>query len=618
MRYAGCKLLRDGYQVGARVILFLVITSLPAHGQVTTQQIPLSPGWNAVFLEVTPEESSCAAVFAGLPVASVWRWMPKTSTVQFVEDPSSLAPEHPDWLVYFPASSDEHALSTLHVIHGGRPYLVRLRGALPATLSVKGQPAIQSLKWQADSFNFVGFSVSGSQGPTFQSFFGSSTAHAGQNMYRLNTQGRWEQITNPGTARLERSRAYWVYCQGHSAFQGPLHVLVDQGRVLDFSDVLVESSVHLKNESALSKNYTLTLGDSESPDSTVFPARAGAVALSYWKADYANDDVGWRDFDSPLVLNVGAGKTQQLRLAVRRTDLAPYMVKSAADDHSYQSLLWVEDGAGIRLVIPVSARGLQRAAEKASGTDLRAGLWAGSVTLDKVTEHVPLLASEGPQPTASEFQFKVLVHVDAQGLPRLLRQVTQLWRPGTYMPDPEDPELNIVDRPGEFVLFTDLEKIDEYINADKVQGAVLRDGTPVGRRLSTSIFGFDAPLALAGVFPRPENPASVVSGTVVLDYNDPLNPFMHRYHPDHNNLKPDYATMLDEGIESWTVIRHLTFEFTENDPEYPEGALAGWGDTQLGGIYTEVLEGLHRHNITVQGTFRLRRVSNVAQIDPDL
>ena len=156
------------------------------------------------------------------------------------------------------------------------------------------------------------------------------------------------------------------------------------------------------------------------------------------------------------------------------------------------------------------------------------------------------------------------------------------------------------------------------MNAEKVEGAVLRDGTPAGRRLSTSIFGFNEPLVLTGTLPTSQHPITSLSGTTTLDFDDPLNPFKHKYHPDHNNLKPDYETMLDEGIESWTVVRYLTFEFTAGDPELPEGAQIGWGDNQIGGVYTEVLEGLHRDAITTQGIFRLRRVSNVSELDPEL
>lgn len=603
---------------GLLILLAVCATGSVASAQLTTQNISLSPGWNAVYMEVQPEQRACDAVFRGLPVESVWMWSPKTTTHQFVDDPAQLAPDHPDWLVYFPSPAEEAPLTTLMSVLGGRPYLVKVRGALPAILTVKGQPALQSVKWQGDSFNFVGFSVAEDQGPTFQEFFAPSSAHTGQAMYRLSTQGRWVRIATPATTRLEHNKAYWVFCEGPSTYQGPVHVYVDQGRSVNFSDILVESHLHIKNETTSSKNITLQLNDSENPDTADFPERAGGVALSWWKKDYDGGDVGWRNLDSAVTVSVAAGATETVRLAVRRADFPAYTPANPDADATYQSLLSVSDGVGFAMVAPVTARGLQTTADKADGVPMRAGLWVGNVTVNKVSEHVPGAVNPEPQPTASEFQFKVLLHVDSTGAVRLLQQVTQLWKPGTLIADPDNPGMEIMDTPGEYVLFTDYEKINTYLDANKIEGAVLRDGAPVGRRISTSVFSFSEPLLLAGAFPTPETPVSSVTGTVTLDYDDPLNPFKHRYHPDHNNLREDYATPLDEGIESWTIDRHLAFDFTETDPEFPEGAQSGWGDSEIGGIYTETLEGLHRDAITTQGSFRIRRVSNVAELDPDL
>ena len=56
------------------LIIALLAGTWSSFGQWTTQTISLQPGWNAVFLEIQPEPSESDAVFAGLPVESVWRW----------------------------------------------------------------------------------------------------------------------------------------------------------------------------------------------------------------------------------------------------------------------------------------------------------------------------------------------------------------------------------------------------------------------------------------------------------------------------------------------------------------------------------------------------------------
>jgi len=89
------------------------------------------------------------------------------------------------------------------------------------------------------------------------------------------------------------------------------------------------------------------------------------------------------------------------------------------------------------------------------------------------------------------------------------------------------------------------------------------------------------------------------SCNVVLSFDDPLNPFQHAYHPDHDNLDARFAQKLPEGRESFTVSRQLQIQFTETDPA--NLGLAGWGDTQLGGVYQETIVGLPQESSVPAG-----------------
>ena len=55
---------------------------------------------------------------------------------------------------------------------------------------------------------------------------------------------------------------------------------------------------------------------------------------------------------------------------------------------------------------------------------------------------------------------------------------------------------------------------------------------------------------MTGRFPPISEPrvASVASCDVILDCDDPLNPFKHRYHPDHDN-RDEFYDPLPEGDE---------------------------------------------------------------------
>src|SRR5262249_15954638 len=160
-----------------------------------------------------------------------------------------------------------------------------------------------------------------------------------------------------------------------------------------------------------------------------------------------------------------------------------------------------------------------------------------------------------------------------------------------------------VNQPGRYVLVTDDRLIPGF------SGAALRDGQRVARRFSSTGFAFRSPLGMSGTGDFGAG-GSVFSCTTVLDFDDPLNPFKHPYHPDHDNLDDRYAQKLPEGVESFTVTRQIQLQFTAADPDGL--TIAGWGDNQLGGVYRETLTGLHTSALYLQGTFRLQQASRVA------
>ena len=143
-------------------------------------------------------------------------------------------------------------------------------------------------------------------------------------------------------------------------------------------------------------------------------------------------------------------------------------------------------------------------------------------------------------------------------------------------------------------------------NARPVTGAALHDGQPVGRRISSVAFAFDTPLPQVV---DPENMddnmfgAGSVKFNLTVEKDAALNPFIHQYHPDHDNYDPRYNEQLDDGRESFSFTRALTLTFEASDPEGLN--LPGWGDTLLGGTYQETLSGVHRQDIYTSGTFRL-------------
>jgi len=606
---------------GCLLLFALGCGSPAAFAQWVTQTITLNPGWNAVYLEVQPANSDCDAVFAGIPVESVWAWNRRFSSVQFIQDANQLVPGQPDWLVYLPSDQPARATRNLFAVQGARAYLIKLKsGAGATTWNVLGQPTVRQIDWLPNSLNFVGFPVAPGGAPTFQSFFSGSTAHAGQPVYRLNASGRWQLISSPATNALRAGEALWVYCLGASTFSGPVQLTLEQRDGLLYGRILTEQTLRIKNNSASVRSFTVQELPSHIPTDTNSPVLAGAVPLSYYKIDAANHQFGWITLPSQLQkLNMQPGEEWVLRLEVNRPLMADFVPPPNHNGVLYQSILNLSDDTGIRYLISVSAEGVKTYASTASAVrqigkadagappDPRAGLWVGSAAIDKVSQPAGITSPANPVPVGSPFQFRLIVHVDNDGKVRLLQKVLQMFKPGTLKPDPNDPSKNVIDRPGRYVLVTDDSLVANFT------GATLRDGQPVARRLSSAAFSFSQPVLFSG---NSGFGAGTFTGLVNLDYDDPLNPFKHRYHPDHDNLDERFEKKVPEGLESFSVARQIEMEFTAQDPDHL--TIAGWGDNQLGGNYRETFAGLHRDAIHISGTFRLTRASTIGVLNDGL
>lgn len=594
-----------------------------AMAQWTTQTISLRPGWNAVHLEVQPEPGDCDTAFARFPIESAWMWNRRHVPVQFIQDTNTLVPGNPDWLAYLPPTHPSADQTSLFRLLGGKCYMIKMPNTgAPMNWVILGRPVVAPAVWVTDSFNLAGFSVDAQSPPTYAAFFGPSAAHKNSTIYRLRIDGYWEPVPLPSINPMSSGRAIWLRCQGFSTYQGPIQIVLEQSTGLPFGRVLNEQTLVIRNASTATQSLVVRqLPSSTPPADPAFPPLAGEVPLAYW---YSSESAPghWTNLPATLTRSgMAAGAEWRLRLAVRRQDMTPPPSNGGGLEPLYQSLLEVTSSPGSsRHLIPVSAYGIQRSpsaqpsfagarAQSSSSDVLHAGLWIGSAVIDKVNQ--PALAGnpDTPLPAKYEFQFRLILHVDGSGKARLLQKVIQMWKDGTYKPDPDDPGKTIVDEPGRFVLLTDETLASAY------SGAALRDGQPVGRRFSTAAFGFPQPLPMTRIGEFGAD-GSILECTNLLDYRDPLNPFVHRYHPDHDNLNGSYMTTLEPGMESPTITRAIALEFTAEDPDNLQ--LAGWGSSQLGGHYRETITGLHQVPLRVQGTFRIHLASSVTQLNDGL
>lgn len=560
--------------------LCLAVGSSAGAQELQEQVFVLSPGWNAVYLEIQPEPAEIEAALAGVPVSSVWTWRSGIRPQQYVRDPSENLPRIDGWFGYFPPSRPESVLNNLFTFEAGRAYLIRLEGDAPVTWHVAGRAALHTVRWESDSFNLVGFDVDPDRPPTLGEYFAPSGAHDGQPVYSFGADGSWHLVADPYSTPIVPGAAYWVYCKGTSSYQGPLAVDGLDLNGLDLSASLTSLTLSLRNELAVDVDVAFSRGN-------------GSVPLVVRRADPVTTTPSWPALPSGYTMEVAAGGSGQITLGVRRAQLST--------SEAWETLQ-IGNGLGVRLLIPVHVAALHAppAGKSARAAAVPyAGLWVGTVRVNRVSQAQE--AGTEPTPTGQSFPLRFILHVDAGGTVRLLKEVVRMWQDGTTRPDPENPGYQITDTPGHYVLVTDESLFDRF------KGVTLRDGQLVGERIATVAYDFDGTeLRLLGSVGL----SDALDGTLVLPVGFRTNPFYQRYHPDHDNLD---AQFLNFKAESYEITRQIHWRFEADDPGGVDDP--AWGSDLLGGTYSETITGLHRNPIFVAGPFRMRRVSAVAELN---
>ncbi|KPA15655.1 conserved hypothetical protein, secreted [Candidatus Magnetomorum sp. HK-1] len=202
-------------------LVFIMVPVMALAGKTVTQTIHLNTGWNAIFLEVFPDEPNPDILFKDTPITQVLTIFAKDSSVQFIEDPKEVDWKNETWFRWIPSNAPEAILKTLHAINDNQGYIVYSNDDY--TLDIKGQPGIKKRQWQPDAFNLVGFYVDPVAPPTFAQYFEGSRSHQNLQVFSL-INGTWRQIEKHDLENIVSGKAYWVYCEGGSDYSGPLQI----------------------------------------------------------------------------------------------------------------------------------------------------------------------------------------------------------------------------------------------------------------------------------------------------------------------------------------------------------------------------------------------------------
>ena len=534
--------------------------------QWKTETYALKGGWNGIWLHGDASHATPAELFQDYPnVLEVWRWNPNPDQVQYSESPSEPDATSNEWTIWVRDNPEEQTLSAML---GQSAYLVRCSGASTTTTSVSipQRPKPPAASWLVGGANFLGF-PGDSSGPVFSSYFASFPVAVTTPSKVYKYIGGDLGASNPfqiapSTEKLDRNTAYWFEAATVGDFTGPLKYELPGSDGLAFGRTgsVITLGVTNRTTSAITLTFST---ENSSPAPAGQTAVTGPVPLTRRVYDSATATYTETPITGAFTVSVPASGRVDVGFGIDRTQL------TGSSSALYASFLRVKDSARLSdVLLPASAQ-----------TATPAGLWVGQVDVSSVTSTV---AGSPGSTTARSFPLRVLIHVDSAGVARLLSQAFV----GT------------------------LASAGNLTGVCTKESALLAEEKADALRLVSSQMPLDRAIAGTGAFAV----GSTLGHVVTIAHDDPANPFVHQYHPDHDNRDARLAP-LAAGVESYALKRTLAFTFTSTPPD--GSSITGWGTTIYGGTYSETIEGLHKNPLSVGGTFAFRRVSEIAEITLD-
>jgi hypothetical protein len=577
--------------------LAILGTALSTHAQWITQSFVLKAGWNAVYLHVDATHTTLDALVGTdftNPIQEIWLWNPAPSTMQFVQSPQVPTGGGTQWSPWVRSGGTP---SSLQRLIGNAAYLVRVDGTVPTYVwNLKGKAVAPRYEWTTSGLNFLGFPTPAGIPPTFETFLavapelqlnGEFFRYIGGNLGTGNPQKVIAMRTTP----VNRGEAFWARSgDNFNRYFGPFELRMQSGDGVDFGDATGQNRLRLRNLAASALTVTLNVIASEAPPAGQ-PAISGIPPMlvrgpiNTTNLTYGYSNVTAQRYTWVLSPRGQPGSETDVVLGVNRG------LMSGAPGSLYSGILRFADSLNLSQVdVPVSAT--------ASSS---AGLWIGEASVNQVRHYLKnyekdnagrLVLENGKYVVASTnsslgevarpFPLRLLLHDGTNGNKVLLQRVYYGQRFGSN---------------------TVLTTKESVLDSDKLKNA---------RRITATHLPWaetNLTWNLSGEIRQGTN----VNTVIAVDYNDHgSNPFVHTYHPDHDNLNATFTQRLPQGGESFSLVREITLNFTAANDDFQ--SLTQSSET-LVGVYDETVrinakDGEFRE-FDVRGTFTLNRISNI-------
>lgn len=577
--------------------LALLGSLLPADAQWQTQSFVVKPGWTAVYLHVDASYTNLDSLIGSdpnNPIAEVWLWV-APSTIQYVTSPQTPITGSSQWSAW--TNGGGGIGTTLASLVPNAAYLVHSLATTNYTWTVKGKPATPNYTWTTTGINLIGFPTVTTSPPLLDNFLSlDPNFQSAATFYQYNGgdlgPANPSLVFAPHTVSVTRGKAFWI--QSGSFFNtyfGPFQVALGNGGVA-FADSTSQTSFHLLNTTPVTVTVRLNLLPSETPPAGQAPILGlpplvvrGALNSSNLTYSVSNlttsSSLSWT-----LPPQGQSGSDIVINLGVNRAGF------NGNPGDLYAGILKFTDSYGDTEVdVPVSAQ------PAAYG-----GLWVGSAAVSQVANYLKIYQLDANNnPVVGDNGAYVVTGVNtnlgAVSTPFPLRLI--LHNDGT----------NVV------LLQRVFYGSDIYSNTIVATSESCLDPAQLGaaRRITAVQFPYTANNQ-TWPFTGQLLPGGTLSTRVDLPYDDQAaNPFLHTYHPDHDNLDATFQNELPVGAESYGITRQITLTMNSAGSDY--ASLTQFGQS-FQGAYTETITmtGLNAATRTfnVAGSFALNRISPIA------
>lgn len=549
--------IRRSVRVGRFLVLSILFVGAGG-GQVRAEwkveSFDLVAGWNAIYLHIDPSHDTIENWVNGTDIDQVWRWTPDLSTAQFitsVEDPITAGGEN--WLAWI---KDDPTNSDLANFIGNAAYLVHSDSALPLSLTGKAVPPAYT--WTATGQNFIGFSTQAGTEPTFSNFFAlANTLDTSlTEVYRYpggetGESAVSELISEPENIFVKRGQAFWVVDSDYNQFFGTFSLTLQDLDGVHLGTSLSAYRIRLTNTANEALRVTLEMVASETPEvgdpyvgepPLLIRGDLDPTTFTYSFAALSDGAVFW-----DLAPSGEVGSSVEVVFGVDRFAMATdELGQATAPDDVFGGILCFTGSLNYSQIdVPTTAE-----------VGSLAGLWVGEAKITQVQQILSeydvdedgetVLNDDGSAAVsetdlsfgdvAQSFPLRLIMHREEGGTTRLLQRVYygfDVPANETVLPEP--------------ILATG-------------QGLLNADYLDTARRITAVHLPWSAnndPWTFVGDLEF----SSTMSTTVTTLFDDQAaNPFIHTYHPDHDNRSPlfePYETD-ERGFESFDIVREIT------------------------------------------------------------